>query len=33
MNTIIRLTKFHELNVRNLVLAYPGLATQVTDRL
>jgi hypothetical protein len=33
MNTIIRLTKFHELNVRNLVLGYPVLATQITDPL
>ena len=33
MNTIIRLTKFHELNVCNLVLAYIGSAIQMTDLL
>jgi hypothetical protein len=33
MITIIRLTKFHELNVCNFVLAYIGSATQITDLL
>jgi len=33
MNTIIRLTKFHELNVCNYVLVYIGSAAQITDLL